>query len=60
MNMDSIYRKIAEKHGKTVEEVKQDMQAAIDYSYKNPNKTEDQRIKQESIPYRGQTSTVES
>ena len=32
-----IYKKIARKYGVTVEEVRRDMQAAIDEAYKNPN-----------------------
>ena len=32
-----LYRKVARKHGVSVKEVKQDMQAAVDEAYKNPN-----------------------
>ena len=32
-----MYREIARKHGVTAEEVKRDIQAAIDQAYENPN-----------------------
>ena len=32
-----IYKQIAHKHGVSVEEVRRDMQSAIDEAYKNPN-----------------------
>lgn len=32
-----LYRKIAKKHGVSVEEVKCDMQIAVDAAYKEPN-----------------------
>lgn len=35
MNMGSIYRRIAKENGVSVEEVKRDMQTAIEYAYKN-------------------------
>lgn len=59
MNMRNIYRKIAKKHGVSVAEVKRDMQAAIDYAYKNDNKPDSEKALQESIPHKGEVPTVE-
>lgn len=38
--MRDVYRKVAEKHGVSIEEVKRDMQLAIDETYKNPKNSE--------------------
>ena len=35
MNKKKIYRKVAKEYGVSVQEVKQEMQAALDYSYRN-------------------------
>ena len=40
MGMRDVYRKFAEKHGVSIEEVKRDMQLAIDETYKNPKNSE--------------------
>ena len=40
MGMRDVYRKVAEKHGVSIEEVKRDMQLAIDETYKNPKNSE--------------------
>lgn len=53
MNMRSIYRKIAKKHGVTVEEVKREMQAAIDYAYQPPDLPDRQKSLQNSVPSKG-------
>lgn len=37
MSMRKMYREIAKKYGVTVTEVKRNMQAVIDETYKNPN-----------------------
>ena len=38
MNKKSIYRKVAKEYGVSVQEVKQEMQAALEHTYKNtPN-----------------------
>lgn len=39
MSMRSIYRKIAKQNGVSVNEVKEEMQKAIDVAWDNPNKT---------------------
>ncbi len=59
MNMRSIYRKIAKEQGITVEEVKRQMQAAIDDAYLKSNKAEGVSHFQKSIPYQGQIPTTE-
>ncbi|WRS26505.1 sporulation initiation factor Spo0A C-terminal domain-containing protein [Oscillospiraceae bacterium MB08-C2-2] len=46
MSMRSIYRKIARKHGVTAADVKRDMQAALDYAYQSPNKTQSEKAMQ--------------
>lgn len=38
MDMERIYRKIAEEEGVSVEKVKKEMQAAINMAYQNPTK----------------------
>jgi len=37
MNMKKIYKAIAKQHSVSVAEVKREMQAAIDETYRNPN-----------------------
>jgi len=59
MSMRNIYRKIAKEHGVTVAEVKREMQAAIDYVYKKIDKSESEKIMQESIPRKGGIPTTE-
>lgn len=36
MNMEKIYRKVAQKYGVSVAEVKKDIQEAINAAYQNP------------------------
>jgi Sporulation initiation factor Spo0A C terminal. len=48
--MRNIYKKIAKEHGVSVEEVKRDMQAAIDYAYIKKNKLEREKVLQASVP----------
>lgn len=59
MNMRNIYRKVAKEHGVTVAEVKREMQAAIDHVYKKIDKSESEKIMQESIPSKGGIPTTE-
>ena len=35
--MDDIYKKVAKMYGVSVDDVKRDMQVAIDQTYSNPN-----------------------
>lgn len=39
MSMRKIYRELAKKHGVSVKEVREDMQAALTEAYTNPLKT---------------------
>jgi len=57
MNMRRIYRKIAKEYGVSVEEVKRGMRAAIEYAYKNPDRTESEKTKQKSIDCRNGVPT---
>lgn len=34
-----IYRKLAKKHGVTAEEIRRDMQSALNTAYENPSRT---------------------
>ncbi|WP_434512882.1 sporulation initiation factor Spo0A C-terminal domain-containing protein [Desulfitobacterium sp. AusDCA] len=56
--MRRIYRKIAKKHGVSVKDVKRDMQAAIEYAYKRPDRSEREKIVQESIECENEVPTV--
>ncbi|AFM00042.1 sporulation initiation factor Spo0A C-terminal domain-containing protein [Desulfitobacterium sp. PCE1] len=58
MNMRNIYRKTAKKHGVTVAEVKKGMQAAIDLAYTKTDKSDREKMMQESIPRRSEVPTA--
>ena len=57
--MRSIYRKIAKEHGVSVEEVKREMQTAIDHAYKKHNKLSSETKMQSSVPSKGEVPTAE-
>lgn len=57
MNMRRVYGKIAQKYGVSVQEVKRDMQASIEYAYKKPVKTEGEKAIQKSIEYMKEVPT---
>ncbi|WP_027398464.1 sporulation initiation factor Spo0A C-terminal domain-containing protein [Anaerovorax odorimutans] len=59
MNVNNIYHKIAKRYGVTIEDIKREMQAAINYAYKNPNKSTNEKIKQECIPCKDEIPTSE-
>lgn len=59
MSMRSIYRKIAKEHGVTVDEVKRDMQAAIDHAYKNTPNDGITGAWQNRVPRKGEIPTTE-
>lgn len=59
MNMRSIYRKVAKRHGVSVAEVRKDMQAAIDYAYQKSDKSESEKMMQKSIPRKEKIPTAE-
>lgn len=54
-----LLRKIAKEHGVTVEEVRRDMQAAIDATYQNPNRNLTNIKAQNAVPRQGETPTVD-
>lgn len=59
MSMRQIYRKVAKKNGVSVAEVKQDMQAAIDYAYKNTFNNSITADYQKQVPHNGEIPTSE-
>lgn len=59
MNMKKIYREIAKEYGVTVEEVKRDMQAAIEEAYKKPSKSDNEKNMQDGVPCKGKVPTTE-
>ena len=50
---EKIYKQIARKYGVTVDEVKSDMQAAVDMTYVNPN------FYARCVYYKGENPTTE-
>lgn len=59
MSMRNIYRKIAKEHGVTVEEVKREMQKAIDSAYKKNDKLDSEKMTQAGVPHKGDVPTTE-
>ncbi len=59
MSMRKIYREIARKHHVSVQEVRDEMQKALNMAWVNPEKTEAQAANQKRIPTKGQIPTVE-
>jgi hypothetical protein len=59
LSMMSIYQKIAEAHGVSAEEVKKDMQAAIDHAYKSKHKSGIEKAYLNSVPRKGEIPTPE-
>ena len=53
MNMKKIYKKIARKHGVSVEQAKKDVQEAIDITFMSPS------FYARSIPCKGEKPTPE-
>jgi len=49
LSMRRVYRKIAQEHGVSVQEVKRDMRVAIEYAYKKPARSESEKTIQENI-----------
>ncbi len=54
-----LLRKIAKEHGVTVEEVRRDMQAAIDATYQNPDRNLMNIKAQNAVPRKGEIPTVD-
>lgn len=60
MNMRKIYRELAKKHGVSVKEVRQEMQAALTEAYTNPlNNNEITRAYQNRVTRQGEIPTPE-
>lgn len=59
MGMRKIYRKVARKYGVTVEEVKREMQSAINETYTNPQINDVTKTFQDRIPRKGEVPTVD-
>lgn len=55
----TTYKKIAHDHGITVDEVKREIQSAIEYAYKNPQKSESEKLLQENINHKDEIPTPE-
>lgn len=60
MDVRKIYKKIAEQHGVTPEEVRREMQAAITMAYTAPeNDNEITKAKQRQVPCKEEIPTPE-
>ena len=60
MNMRKIYRELAKKHGVSVKEVREEMQAALTDAYTNPqNNNEITKAYQNRVPRQGEIPTPE-
>lgn len=59
MSMRNVYRKVARKYGITVEEVKREMQSAIDETYNNPNHNDVTKAYQDRVSRKGEKPTVD-
>ena len=59
MSMRSVYRKIAHKNGVSVQEVKDEMQKAINEAWNNPNKTKEAAFMQAQFDTKGNAPTTE-
>lgn len=60
MDMEKIYRKIAEDNGVSAGEVRQAIQEAIEYAYTNPlNGSETAGAYQRRVPCKGEIPTPE-
>lgn len=54
-----LYCQIAKKHGTTAKEVKQEIQAALNAAYRNPERSEVTICYQNQVPRKGGVPTVE-
>ena len=60
MSMRKIYRELAKKHGVSVKEVREDMQAALTEAYTNPlNNNVITKAYQNRVPHQGEIPTPE-
>lgn len=54
-----IYKQIAKKHGVTWQEVRDDMQKALNHAYEDPNRTILNIVRQKEVPRTGEIPTPE-
>ena len=59
MSMRKVYRKVARKYGVTVEEVKREMQSAINETYNNSDNNDITKEYQNKVPREGKIPTVD-
>ncbi len=59
MNMKKIYKKIAKKHGVTWQEVRDDMQEALNHAYTDPNRNILNIVTQSKVECEGEVPTPE-
>ena len=59
MSMRKVYRKVARKYGVTVEEVKREMQSAINETYNNSDNNDITKAYQNKVPREGKIPTVD-
>ncbi len=49
MDFEEIYRQIAQKHGVSVQEVRDEMQKAITMAWTDAERTEEERMRQQEV-----------
>ena len=49
MDFEEIYRQIAQKHGVSVQEVRDEMQKAITMAWTDVERTEEERMRQQEV-----------
>ncbi len=59
MSMKKIYKQIAKKHGVTWQEVRDDMQAALNHAYSDPNRNILNVVRQAEVEKKGDIPTPE-
>lgn len=59
MEMEEVFRKIAEENGTTPEQVRAEIQACIDEAYRNAPEGSAVKMKQNSVPMKGKIPTPE-
>ena len=59
MDIQKIYEEVAKKYGVTAEEVKREMQMALEAAWENPRNTEEVKRKQQEITPNGEIPTPE-
>lgn len=59
MNKKKLYKEIAKKHGVTWQEVRADMESALQQAYENPNSNILNLIRQNEVEKKGEIPTPE-